>query len=451
MERKNLILGVMALMGLFALGSCYVQSTIPEEEEPSETPARVREQIERLHSFDPVERRNAAKELGKMGESAAAAVPFLIDLLNDNARLAVKSTEGETSSSSVAEAAMLALVSIGGAAVEPLITSLSSKHPGVRTMAAEGLGGIEDPRTIEPLIRVLESDGDTLVRAAAVDALRQKKDPRVLEALQLAEDNENWVVRSLAKSAAEEARREAGEEEAVPVEDGDKTTTDHGPWPEALVEETTREEGVPLDEGPAPEEESAPAEPAPAEPAQEETHTVQRGDTLYNVGKRYGIPWQTLMAYNGLNSTTDLRVGLILKIPPATEQLRPQGETSGKETVEGDETTYIVQQGDTLYSLGSRYGIPWQSLMKYNDMYDTDSLYTGQELKIPVREAARAPLEWDGVTTYKVQHGDILSDIGLLFGVSWREIAQLNGLTDPDHLTVGQVLKIPSKAQTPTP
>jgi LysM repeat protein len=437
-------------MGLFALESCYAQSRIPEGGTPQETPAQVGEQMERLHSFDPVERRNAAMELGRMGEGAAAAVPSLVRLLNDSARLAVRSAEGEAPPSSVAEAAMLALASIGDAAVEPLIVSLGSEDPGVRTMAAEGLGRITDPRTIEPLIKALEIDEDTLVQAAAVDALRKKKDPRVLEALLRAQENENWVVRSLAKSAVEELRRETGEEETGAGEDAVKTTADAAAEQEALKEETFGEGDVPSDEGTDAVEESAAAEEsAPAEPAREATHRVQVGDTLYSLGKRYGVPWETLMEYNGLYSTTDLRVGQILRIPSEAEQPSPQRETSVTAAADGDETTYIVQQGDTLYSLSRRCGVPWQTLMKYNNMYDPASLYAGQRLKIPGGGAARAPVEWDGVTTYRVQHGDILYDIGLLFGMSWRDIAELNGLTDPNEIFVGQVLKIPSKAQVP--
>lgn len=440
MEKKSFILALTALMGLLALESCYAQSRISERKVPQETPARVREQIERLYSFDPVERWNAAMELGRMGEAAAGAVPSLIELLNDSGRLAVRSAEGQSSPSSVAEAAVLALVSIGDAAVEPLIASLDSRDPGVRTMAADGLGRIEDPRTIEPLIKVLQSDEDALVQAAAVDALRKKKDPRVLEALLLAEENENWVVRSLAKRAVVEARREVGEQEAGAGEDGLKTKSDDVPEGESLEEQTTGEEEVPSGAGAVGAEESHQAEPAP-----EATHTVQTGETLYSIGKRYGVPWETLMEYNGLYSTTDLHVGQILKIPRAAEGLSPQGEPSVTETAGEDETTYIVQEGDTLYSLGRRYGVPWQTLMKYNNMYDPASLWAGQRLKIPGGNTARGPVEWDGVTTYKVQHGDILYDIGLLFGMSWREIAALNGLTDPNQIFVGQVLKIPSK------
>jgi LysM repeat protein len=468
MEKAKRILGLLVLVSLCPLGFCHAQPPARGVSTSSDAPAAVKEQVERLHSFDPVERRNAAQELGRMGDDAVAAVPVLVRALNDNARLAVRSFEGESSPASVAEAAMLALANIGAPAVDPLIAALGSANPGVRMKAAAALGSIQDPRTIEPLVRLLESDEDSLVQAAAVDSLRKKNDSRALDALLMAEQNASWVVRSLAKSAVEEMR--TGEarpgREAQPVaQEGDAGKavgagpTDKavgaGPRGEATKAEATEEDLVPWGGGPAPSE-----EPDASEPVDGVNHTVQRDETLYRIGRRYGVTWQTLMEHNDLRDPTHLYVGQVLKIPSASEVRLSQGKTSvsgtglGTETQgepSGEEETYVVQQGDNLYRIGLRYGVTWQTLMSYNNMYDPAALSAGQVLKIPPGHAARASLTWDGVTTYTVQHGDILSDIGLLFGLSWREIAAFNGLTDPNEIFVGQVLKIPTRRSPVSP
>lgn len=463
MNRIGFILGFLALMCLCPFGLCCEQSTMPEGQLPSDAPAEVKEQVARLHSFDPVERRNASQELGKMGEEAVAAVPALIQALNDNARLTARSPEGEGSPVSVAEAAMLALVNIGAPAVDPLIASLRSENPGVRMMATAALGRIEDPRTIEPLIEVLETDQDSLVQATAVDALRKKQDSRTLEALLLAEQSGSWVVRSLAKSAVEEARAVPREEvsSVPPVEspsgretraaekEGDEgEAVEVGPTQEASEARVTDEDLIPWGGGTSPSE-----DPDAAEPVQEVNHTVQRDETLYRIGRIYGLTWQTLMEYNDLRDPTDIYVGQVLKIPATSGEDAPRRKTSVTGVARavdpdrespGEEQTYIVQQDDTLYRIGLRYGVTWQALMQHNNMYDPSDLSAGQELKIPPGGVARTPLAWDGVTTYTVQHGDILYDIGLLFGMSWREIAAFNGLTEPSQIYVGQVLKIPT-------
>jgi LysM repeat protein len=454
MNKVGFILGFLALMCLSPLGSRCAQSAVQEGRMLSDAPAGVKEQVERLHSFDPVERRNAAQELGSMGEEAVAAVPALIRALNDNARLAVRSPEGEGLPASVAEAAMLALVNLGAPTVDPLIRSLGNENPGVRRMAVAALGRIQDPRALEPLIEVLETDPDPLVQAAAVDALRKKRDSRALEALLVAEQNGSWVVRSLAKSAVEEAGAVPGDEaSSAPGEAPSGRET--RPVRKAPEEQPTDEDLIPWGGGTAPSE-----EPDAAEPMEAFNHTVQRDETLYRIGRRYGVTWQTLMEYNDLRDPTDLYVGQILKIPATSEEYAHRMNTSVTVTAAvagpdsespGEEQTYIVQHGDTLYRIGRRYGTTWQTLMRHNNMHDPGDLFAGQELKIPPGGTARNFLTWDGVTTYTVQHGDILYDIGLLFGLSWSEVAAFNGLTDPDQIFVGQVLKIPTKRGAPSP
>jgi LysM repeat protein len=46
-------------------------------------------------------------------------------------------------------------------------------------------------------------------------------------------------------------------------------------------------------------------------------------------------------------------------------------------------------------------------------------------------------------TTYRVKAGDTMIGIAAKFGTTPKEIAALNGITDPSSLKVGQVLKIP--------
>jgi stage VI sporulation protein D len=47
------------------------------------------------------------------------------------------------------------------------------------------------------------------------------------------------------------------------------------------------------------------------------------------------------------------------------------------------------------------------------------------------------------VRTYRVQSGDTLSSIAARFGVSVQALINANGITDPNSLSIGQVLVIP--------
>ena len=46
--------------------------------------------------------------------------------------------------------------------------------------------------------------------------------------------------------------------------------------------------------------------------------------------------------------------------------------------------------------------------------------------------------------THKVKPGDTLSEIGEKYGVSWKAIAKLNDIENPDLIFPGQVFKIPN-------
>src|SRR5579884_3584430 len=49
----------------------------------------------------------------------------------------------------------------------------------------------------------------------------------------------------------------------------------------------------------------------------------------------------------------------------------------------GGAWTYIVQSGDSLFSIGNQYGLPWQALADANILSYPYVIYTGETLLIP--------------------------------------------------------------------
>lgn len=112
-------------------------------------------------------------------------------------------------------------------------------------------------------------------------------------------------------------------------------------------------------------------------------------------------------------------------------------------------TTHTVAPGENLYRIGLRYGVSWSVLAQHNNITNPNSIRVGQVLRIPGTEAI--PISTPALeTTYVVQRGDNLYRIGRAFNISWTQIAEANGLVNPNHVYVGQVLKIPVSAPGPT-
>jgi murein DD-endopeptidase MepM/ murein hydrolase activator NlpD len=100
-------------------------------------------------------------------------------------------------------------------------------------------------------------------------------------------------------------------------------------------------------------------------------YVVKEGDTLWGIAQVFGTDAQTLASFNGLTVNSTIYPGMSLIIP-------------GFEGVEGELQTQDVSFGDTLDSLGLRYGVPASALARLNHVLNPDRLYLGQPIIIPV-------------------------------------------------------------------
>lgn len=93
-----------------------------------------------------------------------------------------------------------------------------------------------------------------------------------------------------------------------------------------------------------------------------------------------------------------------------------------------------VEEGDTLSGIAEEYGVTVSQLCSWNGISDPNLIYPGEIIKIYTSGSFG--------TTYTVKSGDTLSAIAERFGVTVNELCKWNDISDPNEIYVGEVLKI---------
>lgn len=116
------------------------------------------------------------------------------------------------------------------------------------------------------------------------------------------------------------------------------------------------------------------------------TYTVQAGDTLWAIARKYNCSVTEIVAANSdrIKNPNRIHAGWQLKIPqsgaPITggtpDAVLPENKKSG---------IYIVRQGDTLWKIARKYGCSVAEIVSLNRelIRDPALIYSGWELKVP--------------------------------------------------------------------
>jgi len=164
-------------------------------------------------------------------------------------------------------------------------------------------------------------------------------------------------------------------------------------------------------------------------------YTVKKGDTIYSIAKNNNIDVKTLMSDNALVNT-NLSIGQILRIRLSSGQTIEVEECFGPsytppKSYSNNEIVYTVKKGDNLYSIAKEYNTSVSTLLNINNLKNAN-LVIGQQLKIPSSSSN---------TTYIVKSGDSLYSIAKKYNTTVDSIKSKNSLTS-NNLSIGQKLII---------
>ena len=117
-------------------------------------------------------------------------------------------------------------------------------------------------------------------------------------------------------------------------------------------------------------------------------HCVRYGETLSGIAAMYGVSTYALAQYNGIANPNYIRGGTCLRIPPrgwGAGHAGHGGYHRQPMPVYGGygHGYYCVRFGDTLYSIGARFGVsPW-SIAYANGLANPNYIRAGTWLRIP--------------------------------------------------------------------
>jgi peptidoglycan endopeptidase LytE len=107
------------------------------------------------------------------------------------------------------------------------------------------------------------------------------------------------------------------------------------------------------------------------------SYTVQAGDTLGAIARRFGTTVTELVRLNNITNPDALKVGQQLVVPGSG------GGAAVNVPAAGQGKSYTVQRGDTLLSIARRFGLTVKQLQAANNISNPDRIYPGQVLTIP--------------------------------------------------------------------
>ncbi|MGA8045696.1 MAG: LysM peptidoglycan-binding domain-containing protein [Dermatophilaceae bacterium] len=144
---------------------------------------------------------------------------------------------------------------------------------------------------------------------------------------------------------------------------------------------------------------------------------------------------------------------LVVSTPPPT--LAPVATVRPALPAAADWGSYVVKQGDSLYTIAQRHHTTVRALVERNALPDGGRLiHPGQKLHVPggAGAGAAAPAakatKAATTTTYTVRSGDTLIGIAQRHGTTARAVAALNGLSLTKHIHPGQQLRVPTSGST---
>ncbi|NUN05792.1 MAG: LysM peptidoglycan-binding domain-containing protein [Bdellovibrio sp.] len=190
-----------------------------------------------------------------------------------------------------------------------------------------------------------------------------------------------------------------------------------------------------------------------------QVYRIRRGDNLNAVARRYRTTVAYLRDLNDLPRRKTLRVGMRIYVPDRTPV--KDRETTSRSVAKNKKASnvakaavaelskdgryYIVQSGDSLFTIARKYSTSVAELQRLNSLKRGRILKVGMKIRVPGGVDSSAVREVAKTKVHVVKRGENLSAIAAKYNVSMNDIKEKNKIRNPSSLLVGARIKIPSE------
>ncbi len=160
------------------------------------------------------------------------------------------------------------------------------------------------------------------------------------------------------------------------------------------------------------------------------THTIQEGDTLIGLGRKYSSSARDIARANRIKTSDILSVGKVLVIPRGIKEGGPR--TAGRHY-------HTVAEGETLKGISRHYRVSLEDIIEVNAIKNPSLIHPGMTLKIPPQPHASSSPR---TVQYRVKKGDTIWEISRRFEVSANDLMRWNRLKSSAQIYPGDEITI---------